>query len=103
MITLKKASVLTTMILGMTMALSVSLPSAGQAASCGADVKKAEAQWSKIQKKIDSGEYDANDKAQRAMGGLIRRAGEAGEAGKNKKCAKLLNKVRSRWEEKGWK
>ena len=103
MITLKKASVLTTVIFGMTLALSLSLPGAVQAAKCAPDVKKAEAQWKQIQKKIDSGEYDGNDKAERALGGLIRRAGEAGEAGKNKKCANLLKKVRGRWEEKEWK
>ena len=45
MITLKNASVLTTVIFGMTLALSLSLPSAVQAAKCAADVKKAEAQW----------------------------------------------------------
>ena len=103
MITLKKASVLTTVIFGMTLALSLSLPGAVQAAKCAADVKKAEAQWNQIQKKIDSGEYDANDKAQRSLGSMVRRAGEAAEAGKNRKCANLLKKVRGRWEEKEWK
>ena len=98
MITVKKASILTIMAL----ALSLTLPGAAQAAFCAAEVKKAEAQWKQIQKKIDSGEYDAKDKAQRSLGGLIRRAAEAGEAGKNKKCTKLIKKVRARWEEKGW-
>ena len=103
MITLKKASVLTTMIFGMTLALSLSLPGAVQAAKCAADVKKAEAQWKQIQKKIDSGEYDSSDKAQRASERLLRIAGKAGEDGKNKKCVRLLEKVRGRWEEKDWK
>ena len=99
MSTVKKASIFTAMALG----LSLSLPGASWAANCATDVKKAQAQWEKIEKKIESGEYEGGGKSSRSLEGLIRRAGEAGEAGKNKKCAKLLKKVRSRWEEKGYK
>jgi len=87
--------------LALAVALALSGP-AQAAGKCAADVAKAQGEWAEIKKKADSGAIEIMDKEGRSLEGLIRRAGEASQQGKNKLCVKLLKALRGRWQEKGW-
>ena len=82
----------------MVFALSLFLPVTSQAADCGADLKKAEAEWQEIQKK-----EDVPARRERAIDRFLSRAREGYKAGKNKYCAGQLERMRGRWQEFGWR
>lgn len=84
-------------------AFVLSAPPQSRAANCGADLKKARAEWKKIQEKGDNGELDNyGPKPVRAMDRFLYRATKAYKAGKNKRCADQLRRLRGRWHEKDW-
>ena len=84
------------------LAIVLALSGTPQAATCAADVAKAQGEWTEIKKKADSGAIEIMDKEGRSLEGVLRRAGEASQQGKNKLCVKLLKTLRGRWQEKGW-
>lgn len=87
------------------LASSLSVTGPAQGADCGAEVEKAKAEWEQIQKKGEAGAFNhwpqRGGKAIRSLDEVLRKADEANKAGKKKRCANIIKKLRGQMEGEG--